>query len=332
MVAMKEIAERALPEGARSAEDFEVLVGAFGAESRTLDLLDTLAQLTKPADEELRAAIRRVSGFAEQVRDTSVSHVLEVISERSHAYVDDARSLYDLVTAIIESFKGKVVIGNLNYDTLLLAALLAVCQSELVDMGHGNRHVKVLVDDRIEREVNALRSSIDDFPSQKRVQLLHLHGSLTFWATRDGKIYAKLPKEMLDDGDQWRAIREGTTNVRPVVVLANRKDKAEHVAKFPFDLAYEMFSSGLAKATRWLIIGYSFRDDPVNATLRSEFINRDPKPTVLVVTHGDDLRRKDVERAFGWGAEDASSEAWLTIERGGASGVETREDWMNFIE
>ena len=152
VVAMKEIAERALPDGATSAEDFEVLVGAFGAESRTLDVLDTLAGLTKPSDKKLRKAIRRVSKFAEQVRDTGVSHVLEVIAERSHAYVDEAQSLYDLVTAITESFDGKVVIGNLNYDTLLLAALLMVCQSDLADMGHGYRRVKVLVDDRVEPE------------------------------------------------------------------------------------------------------------------------------------------------------------------------------------
>ena len=54
VVAMKEIAERALPYGATSADDFEVLVGAFGAESRTLDVLDTLAELTKPSDKKLR--------------------------------------------------------------------------------------------------------------------------------------------------------------------------------------------------------------------------------------------------------------------------------------
>jgi len=332
VVAMKEIAERALPYGATSADDFEVLVGAFGAESRTLDVLDTLAELTKPSDKKLRKAIRRVSKFAEQVRDTGISHVLEVIAERSHAYVDDSQSLYGLVTAITESFNGRVVIGNLNYDTLLLAALLTVCQREVADMGHGNRFVNVLVDDEVERRVHALRASSADFPSSKRVQLLHIHGSLTFWATRDQTIHAKLPKEMLEDGEQWRAIREETTNVRPVVVLANRRDKADHVAQFPFNLAYEMFASGLAEADRWLIIGYSFKDDPVNNTLRSEFIERDPKPRVLVVTYGEELRRRDVERAFGWGAEDGRSKAWLTINRDGASGAEETASWQAFIE
>jgi len=265
------------------------------------------------------------------VRDASISHVLEVIAERSHAYADEAQGLYDLVTAITESFDGKVVIGNLNYDTLMLAALLTVCQSELADMGHGYRRAKVLVDDRVEREVQALRSSSRDFPPDKRVKLLHIHGSLTFWATRDRRIHAKLPKEMLDGGGQWRAIRDDTTNVRPVVVLANRKDKAEHVAQFPFNLAYEMFSGGLAASDHWLVIGYSFKDDPVNSALRAAFIERNPKPTVLVVTYGDKPHRRDVERAFGWGAEDGSSKTWLTINRDGASGVEKTDDWQDFV-
>lgn len=332
VVAMKEIAERALPDGATSAEDFEVLVGVFGAESRTLDVLGTLAVLTKPSDKDLRDAIRRVSTFAKQIRDTGVSHVLEVIAERSHAYVTEAQSLYDLITAITESFDGRVVIGNLNYDTLLLAALLAVCQSDVADMGHGNRPVNILVHDGVEREVQRLRSSSEDFPGNKRVQLLHIHGSLTYWATQDKNIYAKLPKEILNGRDQWRAIREETTNVRPVVVLANQKDKAEHVARYPFSLAYEMFSGGLAEVDHWLIIGYSFRDDPVNSLLRAKFINRDRKPYVLVVTYGRELQQRDVERAFGWRAEDGSSTSWLTINRGGARGVENTDDWQDFVK
>jgi hypothetical protein len=331
VVAMKELAERALPDGVTSTEDFEVLVGAFGAESRTLDVLDTLAALTQPADKTLRDAIRRVSEFAENVRDTGVSHVLEVIAERSHAYVDEAQSLHDLIQAITNSFDGRVIVGNLNYDTLLLAALLTVCQSELADMGHGYRSVRILVENGVERPVPALRSSSDEFPQSKRVQLLHIHGSLTFWATRDRRIHAKLPKEMLNDGEQWRAVRERTTNVRPVVVLASRRDKTEHVAAFPFNLAYEMFSKGLVQASRWLIVGYSFRDDPVNAALRAEFIDRELKPRVLVVTYGDELGRRDVERAFGWGVEDGSSESWLTINRNGASGVETTHHWRLFV-
>ena len=72
VAAMREIAERALPDGASSAEDFEVLVGSFGAESRTLDLLDTLAELTSPADKDLRRSIQRVVKFGEGPRHRSI--------------------------------------------------------------------------------------------------------------------------------------------------------------------------------------------------------------------------------------------------------------------
>ncbi|MGO1539810.1 MAG: SIR2 family protein [Leucobacter sp.] len=331
VTAMQEIAERALPQGANSADDFEVLVGAFGAESRTLGVLETLAKLTKPRDKKLRKSIKKVAKFAEQVRDAGVSHVLQVISERSHAYVDDAEHLHRLVAQITESFKGKVVFGNLNYDTLLLAALLWVCQTELADMGHGWKRVLVTVDDKEKRRVQALRENASDFPENKRVRLLHLHGSLTYWATRDAKIHAKLPKEMLEDDEQWLAVRQQTTNVRPVVVLANHRDKTDHVTKFPFSLAYEMFTETLADADHWLVIGYSFRDEPVNSMLRKQFIDRGSKPTVHVVTFGADPRRRDVERALGWGAEDGSSNAWLTIDRTGANGAEKTVGWQNFV-
>lgn len=332
IAAMKEIAERALPDGVTSAEDFEQLVGAFGAESRTLSNLETLATLTSPKDKKLLRAIRRVASFAEKVRDNGVSHVLEVICERSRAYVDDATDIHALAAAIITSFDGKVVFGNLNYDTLLLAALLQVCKSgELADLADGRRRVHVTVNDWEPRDVPALRLNASDFPSSRRVRLLHLHGSLTYWVNKDHSIHAKLPKELLDDGDQWEAVRNETTDVRPAVVLANPRDKAQHVGEYPFSLAYEMFGLGLQCADHWLVIGYSFKDMPVNKMLSDAFLDCEEKPTVLVVTYGEAPTRLEVERAFGWGADDGDSKEWLIINRSGANGVQDTKHWRRFV-
>ncbi|WXF90868.1 hypothetical protein WDV91_16455 [Curtobacterium flaccumfaciens pv. flaccumfaciens] len=144
VAAMKEIAVRALPDGASADGDFEVLVGAFGAESRTLSYLQGLADLVSPQDEKLRDAIKLVSGFAEQVRDTGLSHVLQVIFERSYAYESESQPLRNFVRGILDKFDGRVVIANLNYDTLLLAALLNECkQNELADMASGYERVTV---------------------------------------------------------------------------------------------------------------------------------------------------------------------------------------------
>lgn len=335
VTAMKEIAERALPAGVTSEDDFEILVGAFGAENRTMGYLEQLAALTQPQDEELQAAIKRVADFATRVRDTGLSHVLQVIFENSHAYSDDAEHLHAFVRAISDGFDGRVTLANLNYDTLLLSAALTVCGGpHVADLAHGYRKVQVLdTDKNVVATVPALRVSKSDFPESRRVRLLHLHGSITYWAGRDGTVFAKLSREHLEDLKQWEAVRSGTTGLRPVVVLANQRDKAEHVQEYPFNLGYEMFVDSLASADHWLIVGYSFRDDPVNAKLREEFIERarEEKPRVLVVTYGEELTSQQIERAFGWGKEDGSSVGWLTVVRSGADGVEGTSEWASFV-
>ncbi|MBF4622699.1 SIR2 family protein [Clavibacter sp. VKM Ac-2872] len=332
VAAMKEIAENALPDGVTSAEDFEHLVGAFGTESRTLGTLETLATLTSPMDEELRDAIRRVASFAGQVRDNGVSHVLEVICERTHAEFEKAAELHALVTAILKAFPGKVAFGNLNYDTLLLAALLHVCQDrQVADLADGRKSVRVAFDDNRTREVKALRRTAADFPIDWRVNLLHLHGSLTYWENKQENIYAKIPKEILDDEEQWRAVRERTTNVRPTVVLANPRDKAQHVREYPYNLAYEVFGAGLDSATHWIVIGYSFRDEPINRMLSARFLDLQEKATVLVVTHGPVPTDVEIHRAFGWGADDGDPSSWLTVCRTGANGLQDTPEWRAYL-
>ena len=107
--------------------------------------LHQLAALVSPQDGDLRDSIRRVSEFAQQVRDSGLSHVLEVIFDQSVGEWDSASAMHDLVDAITGSFGGRVVFGNLNYDTLLLAALLYSCKDELADLGHGWKAVSINV-------------------------------------------------------------------------------------------------------------------------------------------------------------------------------------------
>jgi len=291
--------------------------------------LHQLAALVSPQDDDLRDSIRRVSEFAQQVRDSGLSHVLEVIFDQSVGEWDSASAMHDLVDAITGSFGGRVVFGNLNYDTLLLAALLYSCKDELADLGHGWKSVSISQGNGKKR-FPSLRTNSTDWPDDRRVRLLHLHGSLTYWTDAGHSVYAKLDVEYLRSNNQWEAIRENSTDLRPVIVLANQKDKTAHVTEFPFSLAYELFDIGLDDAQHWLIIGYSFKDEPVNAMLRHEFAERSDKPKVLVVTYGDDPSQKDVERAFGWRVEDGPSNEWLRINRDGADGIESTSDWQDF--
>src|SRR5690606_10338742 len=120
------------------------------------------------------------------------------------------------------------------------------------DMGHGMQTVRVTTGSGGEKRVQSLRATASDFPWRRRVQLLHLHGSVTFWSNAARTIFAKLDRSFLESHDQWNSVREQTTNIRPVVVLANQKDKSAHVEEHPFKLAYEMFVTGLQNANHWL--------------------------------------------------------------------------------
>lgn len=337
--AMREIARRALSEGDVADGDFEKLVGAFDSQALTLDELGKLADLVEEdPSSTLISSIKEVSAFSQRVRDMGISYVLEVVMERSRADHDRDAGLHSLVEAIMDDFDGTVTIGNLNYDTLLLAALKTV-HAPMTDMAAGYEKVRITVTDSDDPDYKesytgyALRTG-PNFQNdlEHRVRLLQLHGSLTYWHEVDGqRRHFKLPVEAVRSPKLWEELRSGEADWRPTVVLANQRDKVRHVEKHPFNICYDTLQASLASTDHWLVIGYSFRDTCVNDVLRAEFLKRRHKPTVLVSTFGRELKRSDVELAFGWGAEDNDSSPWLTINRKGAAGLENTAHWANFI-
>jgi len=335
--AMNQIARRAVSEGEVTNEDFEKLVGAFDSQVLTLDELSKLADLVASEDTELRQSIQEVAAFSQKVRDMGISYVLEVIMERSRGDWTLHDEMHQLVQSIIDDFNGNVYLGNLNYDTLLLSALKAV-GAPMSDMAHGNARFLIRVkdennpeDEGVSYTVTRLRRKLD-FPvgPKHRVRLIHLHGSLTYWRSTESDLHFKAPVEVLRNHAMWAGLRHADPKWRPAVVLANQRDKAHHVGRYPFKLAYEAFQEGLSVSQHWLIIGYSFRDACVNDILRNEFIRRKVKPHVLISTYGDYPTSEEVEMAFGWGAEDEDSSHWLTINREGARGLQESLDWAVF--
>lgn len=327
--AMRELADAWLPPGETSNHDFERLVGAFGAEGRSLAHLQSLASLSYPEDRELKKSIKKVIGFAQELRDVGTGHVLEVVYDNSKSSYTESEPLNDLLQAIYRSFPGRISFGNLNYDTILLAALMSVGTRGVADLGHGWKEWKMGSE-----EIHAmqLRESASDFPSTARypVQLLHLHGSLTYWVTEDGSRYGKLDRSEVKARQLFKKLRQGKTDLRPLVVLNRERQKIDDVQAHPFRLAYEIFGRGLTRSDHWLIIGYSFRDVAVNDLLRREFTSRQDKPKVLVVTQGKSPSREDVHDALGWAAEDGTSGGWLRRNERGAFGMQNQPSWSWF--
>lgn len=340
--AMNEIARRAEGDFSNSADDFEKLVGAFDGQSITLDELSHLAELVAAEDKTLRNSIKTVASFSQRVRDMGISHVLRTIMERSHAdyYRDDG--MHKLFRAIVDGFQGEIYIGNLNYDTLLMATLRAI-RAPMCDMATGSATMRLSIarqeDDTDDEPVEVasynvwpLRDSLD-FPRGKkyRVKLLHMHGSLAYWHNTISEEHVKVPIEALREHDLWATLRKGASKWRPSVVLSNSLDKSKQAKEFPHGLAYEAFRDGLRNSNHWLIIGYSFRDAAVNEELRAEFASRKDKPSVLVCTYGDDPSVETVHKVFDEKAGNEPSWEWLSFVRTGAEGLERDSAWKNFV-
>lgn len=312
------------------AADFEILIGAFGGQSDILDDLSVFADLIRNSDPDTVNAFQKVREFVAEVQRRGIGHTLEIIAERS--YADEARRqpVDDFVAKVLSKFTKKVTIANLNYDAVLLSSLLSNKHDDvLCDMADGRWPGTVTVDG-IEYDTKRLRQTEDDFMSfdQRRVRLLHLHGSITYWEF--GRYQIKLPTNAIRS-TIWKKYRnEETFSGRPLVVLANQNSKARHVLRQPFALAYELSESSFRDADYWLIVGYSFRDVCVNDLLRRCWEVRRDKPMILVSTMGDGLTNATIETALGWELGTGATNR-LQVDRGGAFALCDSEAWKSFI-
>jgi len=176
-----------------------------------------------------------------------------------------------------------------------------------------------------------LRNSETEYMSldERRLRLLHLHGSLTFWRFGADN-YRKLQVDAVRYSSIWQTYRdEDTFSGRPLVVLANQHDKAQHVLRYPYNLAYDLAETDMKNASHWLVVGYSFRDACVNDLLSRSWEARKSPPNILVVTHTGNLKADTIEDAFGWKRGSAAANN-LTIDRSGAFGLATSAAWNNF--
>lgn len=320
--------------------DFEQLVGALGAET---DLIGHLGRLCEAAgeDEAVREALKTSEKFARKIKNNGISHVLEVIYQNSRVTIENKSGIFESLQAMGASFSSRVTISNLNYDTMLLAALVQDFNMQLADMADGRgQHRRSVRPGRPLVDAWKLREDASFLTGRqgRKFNLVHLHGSLTYWRTDDQATHStdnfKVSTDVLNSHDLIQGMRVEECAVYPDVVLANSYDKPNHVKKFPFNICYEVFSDSLKNAEHWLIIGYSFRDTPVNNHLRNEFLSRAVKPRVLVVTYGEGLTRELVRKSLGWGREDSArqgDDSWLSFDRAGAEGFEDREPWKTFV-
>jgi len=259
-----------------------------------------------------------------------LAHTLKIISERSYSDTARREPLAEFFGHILKSFGKNVTVANLNYDTLVLSVLAESFSDILCDMADGRYDGGSVRVGGIQYPTWPLRRSEADFMpfERRRLRLLHLHGSLTYWRF-GADDHRKLKVDAVRSAI-WETYRnENTFTGSPLVVLANQHEKADYVRRYPYNVAYTVAESGFKEADHWLIVGYSFRDDCVNDLLSQCWETQKNPPKILVANHGDNLKPEMVEDAFGWKRGSAASNH-LTIGRSGAFGLATSAEWNNF--
>lgn len=328
--AMQNVAKH-VPESGDPEKDFEALIGAFGGQSDILDDLAVFADLTKNSQPEIADAIQRVREFVSEVQRRGIGHTLEIIAERSYSDFDRRQPLVDFFDEVLAKFEQHVTVANLNYDTLVLSVLSSDrYRAILSDMANGRYDAGSVGVGGVKYPVKRLRATEAEFMSldQRRLRLLHLHGSLTFWKFGADN-YRKLPVDAVRSSI-WEVYRnEDTFNGQPLVILANQHEKTDYVTRYPYNLAYTVAETDFKNADNWLIVGYSFRDTCVNSLLSQCWESRRDPPNILVVTNSDRLKSETVEAAFGWPAGSAALNN-LAIDRGGAFDIAASGIWSDF--
>lgn len=313
--------------------DFEAMIGPLNQQRENLDDLRALAQLVAGEVEAVRRACATIGTFVDVLQRQGRGHALDIIAERSVASMDH-RAVIDPFMQAVESaaLGGTITIGNLNYDSLALASLSSLYPSQLCDVAWGYQGGNFDIGSPWGKaRGHRLRAGLSDFPvgNGRRVKLVHLHGSLTYLKNPDdGQVY----KFLLDDlrlADHWGSWRDGKTEWEPQVVLTNQSAKSEEITRPPFALAYAALREQLQRSDRWLIVGYSFRDECVNNMLAHEFSRRSSIPQVLVVTYGESPSDTEVLEALGWNFYDhGDPREFLDMFRGGVESAPYSAEWQ----
>ena len=242
-VLMQAVAQRVRIDNAD--RNFEALVAPFDEIVDVTKMMDRLAVIAGDRRLAVQRSLRESSQFALDVRRHAVSHILEVIAARSKAKHHLIGGVHQFISAVVDSSSGgEVTFGNLNYDSLAMAALCNLYEDRMCDLTDGRygvKYVEVVPDWPMAGR--PLRTT-GNMPMSRKISLLHLHGSLTWLHNRSTNQYYRFGVEDLRDSDYWAAWRAGESDWEPVVVLTNQNSGRRWSRNIPSQWPTGRSSSG----------------------------------------------------------------------------------------
>lgn len=229
--------------------NFELVAGSLHRLGRAVASLTSLADLGVAAAEGLLEASEELTSLYRRI----VAYVLMQVDNAAwdrHAMVRlvEWADLNAMAKSLVELHnKEAVAIYTLNYDSLLMSALLE--QTEWVYDGFRGE---------------GFNEPLDPW---KNIALYPLHGSIGIYTDATGALHKRTLQEVRDEKllERWSA---GEDNAElPQVVLGDTKDSLTLLE--PFASYYNQLAGDRAHpATQEVIVGgYGFGDRPLNRTL-----------------------------------------------------------------
>lgn len=252
---------------APSKDVFEDLLGPLERLPPVLAGLAKVQSLLSSSNSATRARhLNQSRAILKSMYREGVGDVLSIIDGHAH---NQGSLQYDYVLAFVkkvlswQTTNSATSFASLNYDSLLNSLVVdatgGACTDladprgrSIFDLGGG-----VLLDGIPIRTVDDMMDS--------RTRVYDLHGSMAWWADPFLGMIAKFEMADLRTSAVVRRWRERQIDWNPMVLLTDQK--SERATQDPFSLAYSGFERRLLEAELWVIVGYSFGDEPVNKML-----------------------------------------------------------------
>jgi len=223
---------------------------------------------------------KKIEGLAEIIREVKrLREGIEKLIFKTYSFprekINDAVKLYKpWFDACLKFSQGKSLsIFTLNYDGILREVVRELGYI-VIDGFH-------LTSSSIYRIFNpeVYGKMLSKLEPRATVRIFCMHGELTWKLTRDGKIAIKSGVYELNSNDVDRAI---------IYPIRGGKYPYEE----PFKTLYRFFSNELKTIEKLLIIGYSFRDPPINSIINDSLLSNEKLKIIYISPHATKIMEK----------------------------------------
>lgn len=203
-----------------------------------------------------------------RIYDSYIIYILKLIHGKVHLRGID-ENLFDFVNFFIDKIKyaEKAYIFTLNYDLLIETILIKkIGKNNFTDFCISTGKFQDTNIDKFNFNPRANKSS---FEESQKIELHHLHGSLSlFYDYEKNKVF-KLRSEDITIEEIYNKIVCNNFNIMPAIITGG--GKSNRIIQYPFEYYYSELKAicDTGCASELYVIGYSFRDEHIN-----DLINR----------------------------------------------------------